>query len=523
MSLKIMYIRNLMLGFLLLGNSAMLLGQTSLKLSTEPDGLTHKICMKSSANFTGFFALISTSQITVCVPHATGANRYEASDITSPIPNMRWQLSDRIDAPAENPDCDYLFFSFINNTSPTVLFNIVAGQEICLFQFKRKSPCTGGVFLADNKLDPFSPPNSSNINMGNSIAVLGALGETYKGNYEAVPTVVVQASVLSTCAGSPVTFKATVSQPSSVYQYEWFIDNKAFGAASTSPDLVYSFASAAADYFPIVRVKVTVKGADLCKGVTLGGLARIIVKASPESKILYQGPNCVVLPFVLNGQAYPNVQYQWIKDKTNIIGANSVGYSLKENGSYSLKITAVNGCSSTSKEIPLVGVGKAETTSVELGENQKIVAGQRIQLNPTVNNAFSFEWTPNEQVSEIKVKNPFFSPKTTTTYTLTVRSQDGCPARDSLTIEVVPNLEIPQIFTPNNDGINDKWVIYNTQVHTNCQLVIYDRWGGVVYAIDDYQDPWDGSTNAGKVPVGAYIYVVRTPLATYKGMLEIVY
>ena len=518
-----MYLRSLLLGFLLLGNSVLVKAQVSLKLSTEPDGLTHKVYMKSSVSYLGFMALISASQITVCVPHATGANRFEATDIFSPIANMKWQLSDRLDAPIENPDCDYLFFSFINNSSPTVLFNITAGQEITLFQFKRKSSCIGGIFLVDNKSDPFSPPNAARINMGNSIGILGALGETYKENYESPPTVSISSSAITTCASSPVTFKAKVSQPSNLYQYQWFVDDKAVGVAGASPDLVYSFPNAADDYQSNVRVKVSIKGADACKTITIVGLARMTIKATPEAKILYDGPNCVILPFSISGQAYPNVQYQWTKDNVDVAGATNASFSLKENGTYQLKITTLAGCTNTSKPVALVGVSKTETTSVELGENQKIVAGQQIQLNPTVNNAFSFEWTPNNYVSEIKIKNPVFSPKITTTYTLTVRSQDGCPARDSLVIEVVPNLHIPQIFTPNGDGINDTWVIYNTQIHTNCQLTLFDRWGSVVYATDDYQDAWDGTVNGNKVQNGAYIYVARTPLATYRGMLEVVY
>ena len=76
---------------------------------------------------------------------------------------------------------------------------------------------------------------------------------------------------------------------------------------------------------------------------------------------------------------------------------------------------------------------------------------------------------------------------------------------------------IPQGFSPNGDGVNDRFVIQGTTGLT-VSLEVYNRWGNLVYKNDDYQNDWDGQSNMGitlsadasGLPDGTYYYVVRT-------------
>ena len=176
--------------------------QITIKTTLDPDGVTYKISMISDRSFTGSSSYIGSSQITLVVPHGSGNNYFQLSNISSPIPNMKWLFSGRADAPPENPDYDYLFFSFNNSVSPPVKFDIIANQEIILFTFKRTSQCAGRVYNFNNQNDPFLFPNSLGINPGNSISVFGAGGNAYGGNQ--VPQTLVNLSVdnINPCAGS---------------------------------------------------------------------------------------------------------------------------------------------------------------------------------------------------------------------------------------------------------------------------------------------------------------------------------
>ncbi|WP_211221716.1 gliding motility-associated C-terminal domain-containing protein [Spirosoma panaciterrae] len=92
--------------------------------------------------------------------------------------------------------------------------------------------------------------------------------------------------------------------------------------------------------------------------------------------------------------------------------------------------------------------------------------------------------------------------------------------REATTLTLLPTYQaifIPQGFSPNGDGINDRFVIRGLNGLT-VSLQVYNRWGNLVYQNEDYQNDWDGKPNTGivlssadsnGVPDGTYYYVVN--------------
>jgi gliding motility-associated-like protein len=68
-----------------------------------------------------------------------------------------------------------------------------------------------------------------------------------------------------------------------------------------------------------------------------------------------------------------------------------------------------------------------------------------------------------------------------------------------------PFITIPNVFTPNGDGTNDLFVIRNLTLYNYRPVVIYNRWGRIVYQNNQYNNDWDG----GNVPDGVYYGIVR--------------
>ncbi len=103
----------------------------------------------------------------------------------------------------------------------------------------------------------------------------------------------------------------------------------------------------------------------------------------------------------------------------------------------------------------------------------------------------------------------------------------GCKGTDSITVIVKPvKLKIPNVFTPNNDGSNDKFVIeidenyegetkyksstgsgekFISDYYLSSELVIFNRWVQVLYENSDYKNDWDGKN----LSDGAYFYVLK--------------
>ena len=84
-----------------------------------------------------------------------------------------------------------------------------------------------------------------------------------------------------------------------------------------------------------------------------------------------------------------------------------------------------------------------------------------------------------------------------------------CVHRDSLVVEVRESLlEVPNVFTPNNDGINDEFrVVYRSL--ESFHGWIYNSWGRLVFEWTDPARGWDGRVGGRNAPSGTYFYVIR--------------
>jgi gliding motility-associated-like protein len=86
------------------------------------------------------------------------------------------------------------------------------------------------------------------------------------------------------------------------------------------------------------------------------------------------------------------------------------------------------------------------------------------------------------------------------------------------------NPEIPNIFTPNNDGINDLFVIKDLEKFPNGKIEIFNRWGLKVYQNTNYSNDWNGTDYNTSKPLtpGVYFYILhRSDNILSKGFVSI--
>jgi gliding motility-associated-like protein len=76
------------------------------------------------------------------------------------------------------------------------------------------------------------------------------------------------------------------------------------------------------------------------------------------------------------------------------------------------------------------------------------------------------------------------------------------------------DLNIPEGFSPNGDGVNDNYVIRGLQIYPKNKLSIFNRWGNLVFKAEPYRNDWDGTSTFGlniggdKLPTGVYYYIL---------------
>ncbi len=121
-----------------------------------------------------------------------------------------------------------------------------------------------------------------------------------------------------------------------------------------------------------------------------------------------------------------------------------------------------------------------------------------------------YTWEPDLYINCLVCDDPQVRPEETVTYTVTGVDQDGCIGTATVTI-VTDSLLIPNVFSPNGDGINDVLTLnYWGDDWGDYQILIYDRWGRKVFETKDTQLFWNGQDSNGQdLPEGVYYLYVR--------------
>ncbi|UPT68392.1 MAG: gliding motility-associated C-terminal domain-containing protein [Sphingobacteriales bacterium JAD_PAG50586_3] len=140
--------------------------------------------------------------------------------------------------------------------------------------------------------------------------------------------------------------------------------------------------------------------------------------------------------------------------------------------------------------------------------------GQPVQITdqsttPQGSTLTAWDWNiPNGLPSTSTDQNPLvlYGDISDSTITLIVTNSSGCTDTLTLIFEAIP-ANIPNVFTPNGDGINETFVIPKALVIENCKLIVWNRWGKVVYRTDNYKNDWDGEKHSD----GVYYFVFTEP------------
>lgn len=180
-------------------------------------------------------------------------------------------------------------------------------------------------------------------------------------------------------------------------------------------------------------------------------------------------------------------------------------------GNYNLTIQDANDCFVNSN----LTIGGSGNLDFDLGPDFPIRLGDStvIEADPSFEPS-AITWINAEGVTfltplEIRVK-----PNVTTTYGLRLESPDGCFLEDFITVFVERNQGFfaPTGFSPNNDGINDRFTLFgDTQITQFNYLRIFSRWGQLLFEVDGLQpndeiNGWNGEYQDELMPGGAYIY-----------------
>lgn len=190
---------------------------------------------------------------------------------------------------------------------------------------------------------------------------------------------------------------------------------------------------------------------------------------------------------------------------------NYIGTPTANNG-YGLSAVQVAGVSDFQPE-PFALARKKFT--VDAGPDVSITQGESTTFNPGITAGIIslIAWTPDLSLSCNDCTGPVASPTATTRYSIEVTDNAGCVVSDSLLVIVTsPQLLIPTAFSPNGDGVNDRFRILNKDL-VKFTLQVYNRWGEKVYETSDPTEGWDGIYKGIPQGMGAYVWTCSYQLS----------
>ncbi len=145
--------------------------------------------------------------------------------------------------------------------------------------------------------------------------------------------------------------------------------------------------------------------------------------------------------------------------------------------------------------------------NVSAGEDVTILQGESVVLRAV--GGVEYSWKSAQGLTNTNTFSLLVKPEKTTTYMVTIKTEEGCVITDEVTVTVLPRLATTNALTPNGDGMNDTWVIKNIENYPNAQIEVFNQWGNKVFSSVGYKTPWDGKMNGKDLPVAAYYYTIK--------------
>lgn len=195
--------------------------------------------------------------------------------------------------------------------------------------------------------------------------------------------------------------------------------------------------------------------------------------------------------------------YFWQPDAlfTNPASSNQL-VTVSSTTSFTVTIGRINNEGDTCLQSMSTQASVATIAQVDVeatAERDTIFVGENTPINVEISGgAFTYSWSPSQSIDNPNTDNVVASPLVTTEYTLTLTEGEKCSRTEKVNITVFKadcsesSIFIPNTFSPNNDGKNDKLMVRGNYI-SQLYFAVYNRWGEKVFETSNKSIGWDGN------------------------------
>lgn len=179
-----------------------------------------------------------------------------------------------------------------------------------------------------------------------------------------------------------------------------------------------------------------------------------------------------------------------------------VVHTYEQPGIYNISLTVKEGCQKdTTLTRQITVYDNTVLGNIDLGRDRSI-CGNGVEILNTHNDApdrVTYSWSTGDSTESIFVENKGL-------YSLTI-TDANCSANDVVLVDTCPEFGIPQAFSPNGDDVNDVFQVYGVGLY-EFELLIFNRWGQVIYKTNNQNEGWDGTMNGKPCQIDVYVYKI---------------
>lgn len=243
-----------------------------------------------------------------------------------------------------------------------------------------------------------------------------------------------------------------------------------------------------------------------------------VIHANPVASFSFVADTlCELKPVQFNATLTGISSWAWNFGDGTSTAAPPLTHTFGKPGSYpvTLIVQDVNGCGSQ----PAVNtVIINPMPDIDAGPDKFFRIGSSVTLDASISNPgnYDFVWTPGTYLNTTTLLNPTALTDRRMTYYITATDKaTHCANTDSMVIKPISIVQVPNAFTPNNDGKNDLFRVLGTELVTRFNLRIFDRYGQLVFETNDKGQGWDGKRKGTDLPTGGFVYILTYSAPNY--------
>jgi gliding motility-associated-like protein len=310
------------------------------------------------------------------------------------------------------------------------------------------------------------------------------------------------------CRDSVLSFRSSILSSQTGSRWFWDFGDGTVDSSRTSDSSRHAYVSAAA----VIRYRHWVVGPGGCPSDTATG--SLTIHPTPPAPVIEIISDTLCPGRLIRIDArvsYAVRSWAWdLGDGIRLSSHPPVSRTFPLPGTYPVRLSVIdgNGCGSA---VGMKDVMVNRLPDIDAGPDVFIQLGASATLGARITDPslHRYLWLPALQLDDATLLNPLCRPLKDTRYVIEAyNSVTRCTASDSMQVYVLTRPQVPNTFTPNGDGVNDRWEIRHLDKYPGCVVEVYATTGTLMYRSVGYSVPWDATLNGRPLPSGTYYYAI---------------